>query len=179
MKKLSSLFLILTLFYNVLGYYMMFADQKEQTWVAAMEKIDNSKFEIIKVNINPYAYIVDSGFENVNEEVVVNHKTYHVFKNRIQNNVLELYCLKNNHQEVMSIDLKDSLDNQLYSNSNSKETPVKKLFKSLVTDYISNDSETIRFDKDFINLTNGDNFTPNLDLRIGFFTINYSPPDFV
>ena len=64
----------------------------------AMEKIDDSKFEVIKVNINPYAYIVDSGFENVNEDMVVNNKTYHVFKNRIRNNVLELYCLKNNHQ---------------------------------------------------------------------------------
>src|SRR6187402_1976239 len=116
MKKFASLFLILTLFYNVLGYYMMFADQKEQTWVSAMEKIDDTKFEVIKININPYAYIVDSGFEIVNENMVVDNKTYHVFKNRIRNNVLELYCLKNSHQNIINKDLKNSVDDQLFNN---------------------------------------------------------------
>jgi hypothetical protein len=179
MKKLASLFLILTLFYNVLGYYMMFADQKQQTWVSAMEKTDNSKFEVIKVNINPYAYIVDSGFENVNEDVVVKHKTYHVFKKRIQNNVLELYCLKNSHQEVISNDLKDSLDNQLFNSSNSKENPVKKLFKSLLTDYIPNDA--IGYDLfSKINFSRvACSFNKNLDILPGFYTINFSPPDLV
>jgi hypothetical protein len=179
MKKLASLFLILTLFYNVLGYYMMFADQKQQTWVSAMEKTDNSKFEVIKVNINPYAYIVDSGFENVNEDVVVKHKTYHVFKKRIQNNVLELYCLKNSQQEVISNDLKDSIDNQLFNSSNSKENPVKKLFKSLLTDYIPNDSFCFDCNQDSIQQNVTNNYLPNPAICPGFYTSNYPPPDFV
>ncbi|RTZ00370.1 hypothetical protein EKL98_15385, partial [Flavobacterium bomense] len=68
MKKIASLFLIVTLFYNVLGFYMMFADQKEQIWVAAMEKNEDSKFEVIEMEINPYAYVVDSGFEYVDDD---------------------------------------------------------------------------------------------------------------
>jgi hypothetical protein len=179
MKKLASLFLILTLFYNVLGYYMMFADQKQQTWVTAMEKTDDSKFEVIKVNINPYAYIVDSGFENANEDVVVNHKTYHVFKKRIQNNVLELYCLKNSHQAVISNDLKDSVDNQLFNSSSSKENPVKKLFKSLLTDYISNDAIDYNLYSDINHSTVVCYFNINLAILPGFYTLNYSPPDLV
>jgi len=177
MKKFASLFLILTLFYNVLGYYMMFADQKEQTWVTAMEKIDDSKFEVIKVNINPYAYIVDSGFEIVDEDMVINNKTYHVFKNRIQNNVLELYCLKNFHQNKISKDLKNSIDNQLFNNS--KESPTKKVFKSFIIDYISNDLKGFDFNHETESFVCFNIFLPRMDLLSGFYTTNYSPPDLV
>jgi hypothetical protein len=179
MKKLASLFLIITLFYNVLGYYLMFADQKQQTWVTAMEKRDNSKFEVIKVAINPYAYIVDSGFENVNEDIVVKHKTYHVFKKRIQNNVLELYCLKNNQQEVINSDLKDAVDNQLFNSSNSKENPVKKLFKSMLTDYIQNDTICYVLTSSLYANSSVSYCVNNLDIFPGFYTLNDPPPDFV
>ena len=106
MKKIASLFLIVTLFYNVLGFYITFAEQKEQMWVNAMEKNENQNFEIIEVKITPYAYVVDSGIEEANEDVVIKNKTYHVFKKRIQNNVLKLYCLKNSRNQVLSKDLK-------------------------------------------------------------------------
>src|SRR6476660_2969721 len=99
MKKIASLFLIVTLFYNVLGFYMTFAEQQEQVWVNAMEKTDDSNFEVIEIKITPYAYIVDSGFEDANEDFVIENKVYHVFKKRIVNNVLKLYCLKNSHKE--------------------------------------------------------------------------------
>ena len=69
MKKIASLFLVVTLFYNVLGLYTIFAEQQQQMWVNSMEKTDDSNFEVIEVAINPYAYIVDSGFEYANEDL--------------------------------------------------------------------------------------------------------------
>jgi hypothetical protein len=178
MKKIALLFLILTLFYNVLGYYVMFADKQEQAWVSAMEKIDDSKFEVIKLNINPYAYIEDSGFEYVNKDMVVNHKTYHVFKNRILKNVLHLYCLKNSNQNVVSKDLKNALNNQLFDSS-SKENPAKKLLKCFQKDFISNDDFcfdiNIKKASDTIKII----FMPQKALLSGYFTTNYPPPDFV
>lgn len=179
MKKIASLFLIVTLFYNALGFYIMFADQKEQTWVTAMEKKDVSKYEVIKVDINPYAYIVDSGYEYVNEEIIVNNKSYHVFKKRIQNNVLKLYCLKNSHYDLISKDLKNIVDNQLFDNSSGKENPTKKLLKSFLKDYISNEATCIDFNRKTVFLARNTIFTPKKALLLGHIAINSPPPDFI
>ncbi len=179
MKKIASLFLIVTLFYNVLGFYMMFADQKEQIWVTAMEKTEESKFEVFEMNINPYAYVVDSGFEYVNDDIVINNKTYHVFKKRIQNNVLKLYCLKNSHYDVISKDLKRIVDDQLFDNTSNKENPTKKLLKSFIKDYIPNEAVCFDFNLKTIYSDRNTTFMPKSSPLSGFITANYSPPDFV
>jgi hypothetical protein len=157
----------------------MLVDQKEQIWVSNMEKIDDSKFEIIKVRINPYAYIVDSGFENVNSDIVLNHKTYHVFKNRIQNNVLELYCLKNSHLKLISKDLKDSFDSQFFGNSSNKENPIKKILKSILKDYIANDAVCFDFNNKAFTMPQA-NFNASKSASLpGYCTTNHPPPDFI
>ncbi|WPO78258.1 hypothetical protein [Flavobacterium sp. KACC 22761] len=181
MKKIASLFLIVTLFYNVLGFYMMFAEQREQVWVTAMEKTEDSDFEVIEIQIDPYAYVVDSGFEEVNEDFTIDSKTYHVFKKRIVNNVLKLYCLKNFHFKVFSKDLKKMVDNQIFDTSSSKENPSKKVIKSFITDYIPN-NDTI----DMAVCTSRMFFpaklcpyTPKSELLSGYFTTICPPPDMV
>lgn len=179
MKRIASVFLIVTLFYNALGFYMMFAEQQEQVWVNSMEKTENSNFEIIEVNINPYAYIVDSGFEDVNEDVVVKTKTYHVFKKRIINNVLKLYCLKNSHTDALNKDLKKIVDSQLFDANSNKENPTKKLMKSFIKDYIPNNAVSFDFNPKTICLAMKTAFMPKNSPLNGFFTTNYPPPDFV
>jgi hypothetical protein len=180
MKRIASLFLIVTLFYNVLGFYIMFAEQQEQVWVNAMEKTDNSNFEIIEVKINPYAYVVDSGIEDANEDFVINNKTYHVFKKRIQNNVLKLYCLKNSHNEALSKDLKKIVDSQLFDADSNKENSNKKLMKSFIQDYIP--GNTINFISTSVKLVSTVTFNssfPQQNILSGYFTTNYPPPDMV
>jgi hypothetical protein len=179
MKKLASLFLICTLLYNVFGFYMMFADQKEQTWVTAMENTQNSDFEIIKIKINPYAYIVDSGFEYVNEDVVVKNTTFHVFKNRIQNNVLELYCLKKVQQNGISIKIKSWVDHQLFGHSSTKESPIKKILKSFIKDYLQNDALCYKLNYNEKALVATHAILPRTGLLSGYFTLNHPPPDFI
>lgn len=180
MKRIASLFLIVTLFYNVLGFYIIVAEQKEQVWVNAMEKTDNSDFEIIDVKITPYAYVVDSGFEDANEDFVINNKTYHVFKKRIINNVLKLYCLKNSNNQVLSKDLKKIVDNQLFDTGSNKENPNKKLMKSFIQDYISNDITYLVITAKFVfPVTLYASYDPKRDLLSGYFTTNYPPPDMV
>jgi hypothetical protein len=155
----------------------MFADQKEQTWVAAMEKSEDSKFEVIEMEINPYAYVVDSGFEYVDDDIVVNNKTYHVFKKRIQNNVLKLYCLKSSHYDVISKDLKRIVDDQLFDNTSNKENPTKKLLKSFIKDYIPNKSVSFDFNHKTIGSVRNVIYMPKNSPVSGFLTSNYLPPD--
>ena len=180
MKRIASLFLIVTLFYNVLGFYIMFAEQKEQVWVNAMEKTDSANFEIIEVKINPYAYVVDSGIEDANEDFVINNKTYHVFKKRIQNNVLKLYCLKNSHNEAVNKDLKKIVDSQLFDADSNKENSGKKIMKSFIQDYIP--CNPIHFTSTAIKLVSAvtlNSSLPQQNILSGYFTANYPPPDMV
>lgn len=158
----------------------MFAEQQEQVWVTAMEKTDNSNFEIIEIKITPYAYVVDSGIEDANEDFVIHNKTYHVFKKRIQNNVLQLYCLKSAHNEPLNKDLKKIVDSQLFDDNSNKENPSKKLMKSFIQDYIQ--GNTIVFISTSIKLVSPvtlNSYPPQKNLLSGYFTTNDPPPDMV
>lgn len=158
----------------------MFAEQQEQVWVNAMEKKDNSNFEIIEIKINPYAYVVDSGIEDVNEDFVINNRTYHVFRKRIQNNVLQLYCLKNSHNAALSKDLKNIVDSQLFDADSNKENPGKKLMKSFMQDYIP--GSPIIFISSSVKLVSAvtlNLYSPQQNILSGYFTANYPPPDMV
>jgi hypothetical protein len=180
MKKIASLFLIVTLFYNVLGFYIMFAEQQKQVWVNAMEKTDNANFEVIEIKINPYAYVVDSGFEYANEDFTIENKIYHVFKKRIINNVLKLYCLKSSNQQVLSNDLKKIVDSQIFDTNSNKENPSKKLMKSFIQDYIPNHTINLVITTAKLVLPGTLNlYNPKVNLLSGYFTTNYPPPDMV
>jgi hypothetical protein len=180
MKKIASLILLVTLFYNVLGYHMMFADQEKQTWVFTIEKTENSKFEVFQFNINPYGYIVDSGFEFVNEDLVIKNNEYHVFKKRIQDNVLKLYCIRNAKKTSISNDLRNIINNQLFDNtSTSKEKPNKKLLKFFIKDYIKNDNVVFEFKSILIIPYMVSCYDPKKSPLSGYFSSNFPPPDLV
>jgi len=179
MKRIASLFLLVSLFYNVLGYYLLFAFQEEQAWVSAMEKTPRLEFEVIELNASLYSFVEDTDFENVNENVIIDNKSYHIFKKRIHNNILSLYYLPNSHQDKIGKDLNDIVDNQLFNSSSSKESPVKKLLKSIIKDYLPNTSLALNYspslDLDLCEYTT----VPNLAINAGYLHSLYSPPKFI
>ena len=115
----------------------------------------------------------------MNEDVVINNKSYHIFKKRIQNNILSLYYLRNSHQDAISQDLKDIVDNQLFNGSSSKESPVKKLLKSFLKDYVANSAVCVDFSPKTTVLSSESIIMPNQALDSGYISVSYSPPDFV
>ena len=110
---------------------------------------------------------------------MINNKSYHIFKKRIQNNILSLYYLRNSHQDAISQDLKDIVDNQLFNGSSSKESPMKKLMKSFIKDYIPNNAVCMDFSVKTALLSIDPIITPRQALDSGYTSISYSPPDFV
>jgi hypothetical protein len=179
MKRIAILFLLLTLFYNVLGYYLMFDFQKEQTWVASMENSSNAKFKVLKLNASVYTFMDDTDLEEVNENITIGNKSYHVFKKKIQNNILSLYYLPSSEGNTVSKDLKDIVDNQLFNSSSSKENPTKKLLKSFLKDYIANENACFECNKTLVQKTATLQILPNKAVLSGYFSSNYPPPDFV
>jgi hypothetical protein len=179
MKRIASLFLLVSLFYNVLGYYLMFSYQKEQAWVSAIENTPDSEFKVIELNATLYSFIEDTDFEYVNENVIIENKSYHIFKKRIHNNILSLYYLRNSYGDIIGKDLKDIVDNQLFDSTPSENAPIKKLLKTFLQDYIPNTTVCVHFspnsDRDSKKLSS----SLNLELNSGYLSSLYMPPKFV
>lgn len=180
MKKKATLLLILlitiTLFYNVVGYYLMCAFEKEQTWVSEMQNIPDSEFKVIQLNATLYSFTEDTNMEYVNENVTINHITYHIFKKRIQNNIINLYYLRNDHQDSTKIKLEKIADSQSYDSTTTSKTPLKKLFKSSLNDYLF---DNLYVNKPvFIAQTDVDKFIVGTKdgLHSGYSTLLYTPP---
>lgn len=177
MKRIASFFLLATLFYNVLGYYSLFAFQNEQTWVSAMEKTPAPEYQVIQLNASLYSFVEDTDFEYVNENIILKNKSYHVFKKRIQNNILSLYYLPNSYGDVIGKNINEIIENQLFSNPSSKESPAKKLLKTSLPDYIPNAIASITLSQKAIWNPSELFIRPNVKLQSGFLSLSYSPPD--
>ena len=84
MKKkailLLTLVLTITLFNNVVGYYLVYAFEKEQTWVNAKQNIPESEFSVIRLNATLYSFTEDTELEYVNENITIENVTYHIVK---------------------------------------------------------------------------------------------------
>ncbi|MBP6557232.1 MAG: hypothetical protein KA213_02630 [Flavobacterium sp.] len=178
MKKTALFLLLLTmttaLLYNAVSYYLMYAYQKEQSWINTMKHIPDAEFEVIKVNASLYSFVEDREMEFVNENVVINHKNYHIFKKQIKDNVVHLYYLRNHNQDRISESLKHIVDDELFQSTSGK-TPLKKFFKTVLNDYIA--QQTIAFVCHYTN-SHTKEFTtlPNAELHSGFLKNIYSPP---
>ncbi|SDW02985.1 hypothetical protein SAMN05444338_101113 [Flavobacterium degerlachei] len=179
MKRIASLFLLVSLFYNALGYYLMFAYQEEQAWVSVMEKTPDLEFQVIELNASLYSFVEDTDFEYVNENVIIENKSYHIFKKRIQNNILSLYYLRNSYGDVIGKKLNDIVDNQLFDSTSSKESPVKKLLKSFLQDYIPNTSVALEFSLNLHLALHKDTAALNLAVNAGYLHSLYAPPKFI
>ena len=179
MKRIASLFLLVSLFYNVLGYYLMFSYQEEQAWVSAMEKTPDSGISSNRIECHLIFLYEDTDFEYVNENVIIENKSYHIFKKRIHNNILSLYYLRNSYGDVIGKDLKDIVDNQLFDSTPSENAPIKKLLKTFLQDYIPNTTVCVNFspnsDRDSKKLSS----SLNLELNSGYLSSLYMPPKFV
>lgn len=178
-KRIVSFFLIVNLFYNVLGYYLLYHQQEEQNWVALMERQEPSKYKMLEINASLYSFVEDTDFEYVNENITVNNKHYHVFKKRIQNNILQLYYLPNSHLNAINTDLKTIVDQQLFDQSTNNDYPAKKLLKTFLTDYVFTNPIVLKSPPFLLFETAKIEQLHIFRTDCGYFDMPYSPPDIV
>ncbi len=179
MKKTASILLITLLLtsicYNLVAYYVVFSNQKEQSWVKNKQNTPDSQFKVIKLNATLYSFIEDSDIEKVNENVVIDNKVYHIFKKQIKDNVLNLYYLGDENQTAIDVSLKKIMD----ADNSSDKMPVKKLLNTISKDYISSYGyKLVVFElKTISNPAIFEN--PNSSLLDGFSNLNTPPPVFI
>lgn len=183
MKKIASILLFsilfVTLSYNILGYRMLCSFEQEQEWVTAMKKIPDTEFKVINLNASLYSFIEDTDIEFVNENIVINNKTYHIFKKRIQNNLLKLYYLPNINSDLSAQEIDHLIAGQLFNFSNDNKDSSKKITKLFVIDYFIEYPQVISLMNIKQIQTISLNSCPNNNILSGYFSAFYSPPDLV
>lgn len=182
MKKTASILLIVilttTFLYNVVGLHLLLSLQKEQIWIEQMQKISDSEFKVIKVNASLYSFIEDSELEFVNENIIINGKTFHVFKKQIKDNIISLYYLPNKHQNSTEIILKKIMDNEVFQDSALNKKSLEKIFKAFQKDYVDLSKASLSFCLSDKSVTVVTNFFPVQTLHRGFTSMEYSPPEY-
>ncbi|TRX24041.1 hypothetical protein FNW25_09270 [Flavobacterium franklandianum] len=181
-KKVSTLLLLIittTFLYNVVGFHLLFTLQKEHSWVVAMQNIPDSEFKVIKLNATLYTFTEDTEMEYVNENMTINNKVYHIFKRKIQDNIISLYYLPNKQQSTTDVNLKKIVDNDELDNAPLSKKPMEKLLKSVIKDYFPHSSNAFVFVYKSKECPLKFDFHPQGILHSGYLSLADSPPDLV
>ncbi len=139
MKRIAVLSLLALLLYNAFGYYLLFAYEQAQTKVAMLQNIPESDFQVLKLKVAVYASVEDRDFEYLDKDFTFENKTYHIVKKNIQNDTLNLYYLRDYHQDELRKSLNNIVESQILNNTSTNDTPVKQILKSFLKDYIAKD----------------------------------------
>jgi hypothetical protein len=183
MKKKAVLLLLILLItsflYSVIAYYMIISYEKEQNWVAKVKDTTHPDFKVIKLNASLYTFVDDTEFENVNENIILNNKIYHVFKKRIKDNMLHLYCLSNSNQNDLDVVLKKFTDTQLLTDVPSDKSPIEKLLQSFYKDYLAITYD--HFEYALTTMSKSETLFENQNKKLlsGFENSNDPPPELV
>lgn len=181
MKRKASLLLLLivttTFVYNVVGIHLLFTLQKEQAWVSVMQKIPDAEFKVIKMNATLYSFTDDTEMEYVNENVTINNKTYHVFKRKIQDNIISLYYLPIKKQFSSDLNLKKLVDTDASESTPLNKKSGEKIFKSFTKNYVQLHSNSFMFLEISNSFVLHSDFHPHGIQHPGYLTRDDSPPD--
>lgn len=181
MRRKASSFLLLivtaTFLYNVIGVHLLFTLIKEHSWVVAMQNIPDSEFKVIKLNATVYTFTEDTEMEYVNENITINNKVYHIFKRKIQDNIINLYYLPNKQQSSTDINLKKLVDNEDPDNTPLSKKPIEKLFKAFLKNYVQHNSSAFVLLFESRKCSIKFDFYPQGILHSGYLSRADSPPD--
>jgi hypothetical protein len=181
-RKASTLLLLIlttTFLYNVIGVHLLFSLEKEHSWVVAMQNIPDSEFKVIKLNATLYTFTEDTEMEYVNENMNINNKVFHIFKRKIQDNVISLYYLPNKQQTTTDINLKKLVDNDAPDNAPLGKKPMEKLFKLVIKDYTQQSANAFVFVYKSKESPLKYDFYSQGILHSGYLSRADSPPDLV
>ncbi len=140
MKKIVSISLLALLLYNAFGYYILFSYEQQKNRIDYLQDLPESAFQVMSYKLVDYAAIQNTDFEYVDNELILEGKTYHIIKKRIINNTLQLFYLPNMRQDELRQNFSHIVEAQTVTKqSDNNKSPLKQLIKSFLKDYIPND----------------------------------------
>ncbi len=179
MRRFIALSLLVLIFFNTVGYYALLKYELATTRHVEIAGLPKEAFDIIKLPASLYSHLEDSQFEIIDEEFSVGEKTYNSVKQRVINDTLEIYCLRNFKKEALQ-----QLANALsIENSSGKLNfpATKSLIKAAFKDYLLNlPPDVVRQSVLVVTQTNTTLTARNTSILPNpFLAIHAPPPDVV
>jgi hypothetical protein len=140
MKLITIISLLGLLLFNAFGYYFLSGYQQEQARHLAVANLKDADYMLIKLPASLYLHVENTDFEYVDQVFEFKNETYNKVKQRIHNDTLEVYCIRNVQHEKLKAHFNDYVSGQLDidSTESSKDSPLKQLLKNFLKEYIVN-----------------------------------------
>ncbi len=138
MKKAVSVFLVVLLLLNVMGYYGFFLGLKYKNSLQVTERLnadDYTESETITIKV-PLAipYFGDTEFERVDGEIEHNGEFYRLVKQKLEKDTLHIVCMK----DIKSKHIQEALTEYVKTFADqSADRSHTKTIQSFIKDYVS------------------------------------------
>jgi hypothetical protein len=141
LRKLLSIFLLLVLLFNIVGYRAWFYYAEKISDANLEAKLDQKEFQendLVTITIplnNPYQ-LDQPSFERANGEINVQGENFTIVERKISGGKLQLHCLANLHKSILK-NAKTTFGNEtsdLGNNTKGSRSGVQKNFNG--SDYI-------------------------------------------
>lgn len=137
MKKVVSIFLVVLLLLNVMGYYGLFLGLKYKNSVQVTQRLNADDYqdsETITLKV-PLAipYYGDTEFERVDGEIEHNGEFYRLVKQKLEKDTLYIVCIK----DVKSKHIQEALTEYVKTfTDHSADRSHTKTIQSFIKDYV-------------------------------------------
>ncbi|MBL7858099.1 MAG: hypothetical protein JNM57_10465 [Cyclobacteriaceae bacterium] len=140
LKRIVSIFFLAVFLFNVGGYYLIFWGMQRQARLDLLHQLDADQYassETIILTIPltlPYPVFQD-GFQRVNGEFEYQGEFYKLVKQKLENDVLHVVCIKDTKAKNIDQILVDysKLANDIPSGTKQSQNFLAKLFKDYQT----------------------------------------------
>jgi hypothetical protein len=178
LKKSVAIFFLAIFLFNIGGYYLVFWGLKSRAKVNLLHRLNADEYssdETIVLNIPlslPYP-IHDASYERANGEFEYGGQSYHLVKQKVENDTLFVVCLKDQMQKKLDHTMNEyaSLVNNLPASTKHTVDLLGKLFKDYTATSFSLPCSLTSWSSDIFF---GDNSFP---LQSAFFSIDSPPPE--
>jgi hypothetical protein len=168
MQRLTVIPLLSLLLFNAFGYYFLSAYQQDQAKHLKYSQQKDADFTIVKLPASLYVHLEDTDFEYIEQVFEYKNETYNKVKQRIVNDTLEIYCVRNVEHEQLKANFNDYVSGQMdIDKGSSKESPIKQFLKNFLKEYISDSPYKIVL---FALNTEGGDGVKNLPSQVYFPT---------
>ena len=161
---------------NLAGCLLYFMQEKENNWVAKIEKKEVQVFKIIKFNASVYSFMDDTELETVNQNIEIDHKIYYVFQKQIKNNVLILYYLPNKNVSQTLVNIAKIVEKDIDFVQNPVKKGMQKVYKTFDKDYVASYFYVNTNSNGFYLKTSIVKFFENQQTLTGFLFKDIAPP---
>jgi hypothetical protein len=137
-KRIAAILLLFSIVLNTLVHAGLLWSEWRQAHQAAIDAYFAQNYHIIKVPASLYLPVKDSEFEAVEGKLNIDEEIYQLVKQRVKNDTLEIYCVRDLRTEKLQAQFEDFVQKQLGHDSFPQDGPLKKMLKTQFKDFTFN-----------------------------------------